>query len=674
MASPLSWQTKLADGVSGVAVGMGEKLDGLASKFSKLGTVAAGADSKMRLGQDKQLTDLAAKLAKLRESQKPERVTPWTGLGGDVGAGSASSALAASMAKHDAWAARVQKSAAIAGQAMSRYRAAVDRVISAEDKLTSRSRMGKTGANQAGGIFGQTQAAQSALGRLTQAAGRMFGDRGANAVLGVAGALDRLHGAATRTRGGLVSLSSVGKGALSMLGSVAMAAAAATAAIAAMGVGLGVAGARYVVGLQSFKSSTMFALAANLKSASAGEEAWRRISEIAVATGNDLQQTAGAMNGLLAGGFKLGEAEELMRVLADMKTLDPSANLEGIALAIKQIKMTGKLQGDELNQLGNAVSVDAVYEELAKKLGKTKAEIIKMKEAGKITADDAIDAIKKATLNKTGMKAGGLAEAAASKTMVGNLLKAKAVLDTFLADLKIDFSPVARFLERVQKVLKGDAGVRFGKSIEGAFENFLGILDGISEKDIATGFDTASAMIRGAGEAAKDFAGAVKTIDGWMSSISSKTSAWGVIFTSIGATVSTVGGMVLSTLLGPLYTLYDLVKSIGAAFGLWGSNIQSAGAATSSLTTAMAGGATNAAGGGAGGDAQRGFVEDVIARFSGSSNAAAGAAPGGAAAEVTRTVQVNMTISAMGITTDQLTQQIAQQAKEAVQSELGKLE
>jgi tape measure domain-containing protein len=345
-------------------------------------------------------------------------------------------------------------------------------------------------------------------------------------VLGVARALDQVGAAASRARGPLSALKSAG----GALASLAAGAAAAAAAVAAVGVGLAAAGTRYIMGIQAFKSSMLFALAANLGGAQAGAAAWAKISSLAVATGNDLQQTAVAFNGLLAGGFKLGEAEELMKLLADMKTLDPTANLEGIALAIKQIKMTGKLQGDELNQLGNAVSVDAVYEELAKKLGKTKEEVIKLKEAGKISADDAIDAIKRATLKKTGMEAGGLAEAAASKTLLGNLMKAKVLIDEFAAGLKIDFSPVARFLERFSKALKGEEGVKFGKSVEGVLNTILGLLDGVTEKDMAATFKSAGGTLDRIASGAESFGNAIKTIDGWLGKVSDKTGAWGIAF------------------------------------------------------------------------------------------------------------------------------------------------
>ena len=416
----------------------------------------------------------------------------------------------------------------------------------------------------------------------------------------------------------------------------------------------------------------MVVFGANLGGAKQAEEAWSRISTLAYQTGNDLRATAAGFNGLLAGGFKLGEAEELMRMLGDMKAMDPTANLEGLALAIKQIKMTGKLQGDELNQLGNAVSVDAVYQELAKKLGKTKAEIIKMKEAGKITADDAIDAIKKATMARSGKPLGGLAEEAASKTLIGNLMRAKVLIDEFAGSLSIDFSPVARFLERFSKVLTGEAGKRFGSSIEGSMNGVLGILDSISEKDLEKGFDTMASTLDTAGAAARDFSDAMKTIDSLTAKVSDKTSAWGLL---MNVAMMGINGAVLGVemLLAPITGIYNLAKLIGDKIAEWAGGIQRAAESMKFFGGgAVPAGVTNAAGGGTGGDAQRGFVEDVIARFGGN---AAGAPPSsGAAAEVTRTVQVNMTISAMGITTDQLTQQIAQQAKEAVQSELGKLE
>ena len=112
-----------------------------------------------------------------------------------------------------------------------------------------------------------------------------------------------------------------------------------------------------------------------------------------------------------------------------MRVLGANSEQVGRAfLAINQIKSAGTLQGDELNQLAEAgVPKAKVYEELAKALGKTVPEILKLKEAGKIESNDAINAIGSAMLSLSGGKdfgdAGGKA---ARETLSGatGILKA----------------------------------------------------------------------------------------------------------------------------------------------------------------------------------------------------------------------------------------------------------
>jgi tape measure domain-containing protein len=697
MAGNLQWTLGLADKMSGPARAAGGALDALSAKLRSASEQAAKLDAQkpgMVVNTPRHVRDDVAKriadVEKLAAAEFAANMARRDTMRDDVAASKAAAEAklraaraqadksgAAAQAFRDATALEETRRKALeAAKAMDRLRAA-SRAAAASPMVSGRAAFNKTGSNT-GGLFGRTQGAQGAVGRLAQTAGNIFGDRGANAVLGAARAIDKVGAAAKAAAGPLGALKSVGSGALSMLGSLVTAAAAAAAAVGAIGIGLAAAGARYIVGIQSFKSSMMVALAANLGGARQGEAAWAKIASLAVGTGNDLQQTAMAFNGLLAGGFKIGEAEEMMRLLADMKTLDPSANLEGIALAIKQIKMTGKLQGDELNQLGNAVSVDAVYTELAKKLGKTKEEVIKLKEQGKISADDAIEAIKRATLNKTGMAAGGLAEAAASKTLVGNLMKAKAVLDVFLSKLKIDFSPVARFLERVQKVLTGDAGAKLGKSIEGGFAKVLGILDSITEKDIATAFAMAGGLIDDAGKAASDFAGAIKTIDGWLGAVNSKTNTWGLAFSAIGGVVRGIGDAIGTYFLGPLYVTYNVVMMIVDGIDKVIGKLKEMGKVPTFNPTPGVGNSM----GGAGGTATTGGgFEEAMRKVLGlgagnqataatpapapGGPAAAGAAAAQAAANVTKNITV--TVTANGLTFAGFEQKVA----EIVEAKLG---
>jgi tape measure domain-containing protein len=602
MAGALEWTAKLNDGWSGPGNTIADTLARMTAGVEKYNRAEAAL--KNSVGRDA----IAKLKARHAEEEKGAR-----------------SDLMANMTRYDgmrdaAALAKTKTQADAATQAMNRYAAAVQRANDAwaNRRTAGRETMGKTGANDPGGIFGRAQAAQSALARLTQAAGNMFGARGANAVLATASALDRLHGATTRVRGGIASLSDVGGRGVGVLKQVAAVAAQAALVVAALGVGALAAGAKYIGGLQAFKQSTEFALERSLGSAKLAQDAWASASRMAILTGGDIREIGSAYGQLAARGFKLPEIEELVGYMSDLKTLNPTANIDRIVNAIAQIKAKGKLTQEELTgQLADTgLNVTDVYEQLQAKYGKDRATILKMISEGKISGEEGVEAIKNAIAKQTGRRPGELAGEAASKTMVGSLMRAKAVLDVFLASLKIDWSPVSRFATKVGNVLKSSSGVRFGKAIEGGFDAVLGILDSISEKDLSTGLDVMSGMLESAASGARDLAESVRTVDSWIAAVTDKTSTWGVIFSGIGGAVTAVGGYLVSVVLGPLYLvadvleqIYDLITKVGSA----SSSLSIPAAAMPRSSLGMGGDTGPSGGGGFNGEA---FLAD-LARFVG---------------------------------------------------------
>lgn len=89
------------------------------------------------------------------------------------------------------------------------------------------------------------------------------------------------------------------------------------------------------------------------------------------------------------------DATNTVRILTDAiaGTAGTAENFDRIALALQQISAKGKLSAEELNQIGDAgVQVQAG---LAKQLGKTQAEFIKLVRQGLVPADVAIKGILK---------------------------------------------------------------------------------------------------------------------------------------------------------------------------------------------------------------------------------------------------------------------------------------
>jgi hypothetical protein len=594
MAGNLQWSATLKDGMSAPAHVMAGALSAMSAKLRTAGAEAEAFQRKQEAAMRANVGRDA--IAKLQGKQKGEESGARTDLLANMKHHDTIAAEAAALAK-------TKVAADAAAQAMQRYAKATAAAATAGSKLASRSVMGKTAANEPGGLFGKTEGAKTGLGKIAQAAGSMFGDKGASAVLGIASAIEKIAPAAAKVLG---PLKAIGSTIFSVLGSVISVAAQVGAALAGIAVAGGLALAKYVVEMQSFKSSTMFAFGQILGGQTQAAAGWEKVRSAAIMTGTSLTETGASFNMLLAQGFSLDAADALFKRMADIKTLNPGANIESMSRNIAKIKTQGWLQGDEIQGLSEAgLNSQFVYEELGKKLGKTTQEVKKLQAAGKIKSTDALDAIEKAMARQSGGKpAGKVADEAASTTIAGGTGRLLARVQDFASGLKISFAPLAGFLDRVGKVLQGEGGAKLGASIENAFAKVLGMFDKMSEKDISTAFAVAAGIIDTMAAAVGRVAGAIATVDGWMTSLNAKTSAWGAIFAGLGGALAGIGDVLLTAIGGPLVgvlkesydwcvLLWNALMRVARATGLLGE---------ASSTLALPG-VSNAAGGGALSDA-----------------------------------------------------------------------
>jgi tape measure domain-containing protein len=153
-----------------------------------------------------------------------------------------------------------------------------------------------------------------------------------------------------------------------------------------------------------------------------GDQWWATAADYAQRFGLNVNAVADNLMNMKASGFTDDTTKLLFLRMGDLRSLGATEETIGRALlAIRQVQAAGRLQGDELNQLSEAgINTNFVYASLAKTLNKTVPEIIKMKEAGKLTSDVVIPAIADAIGAKTGGGAAGEAGAAAAKgTVIG---------------------------------------------------------------------------------------------------------------------------------------------------------------------------------------------------------------------------------------------------------------
>jgi tape measure domain-containing protein len=234
--------------------------------------------------------------------------------------------------------------------------------------------------------------------------------------------------------GGLESLAG-GKG--QAAAAAALAAAAATVAAAAGRVALDLGEA--AVDAAAFREDTMRALEILLKSKRAAERAFGLAVKTADYIGQGRQETLGQFVDLLGKGFDPALVERIVRSIADLGTVNPSANVDSIIRAMGKIKAQGYLQGDELTMLTEAgLSAEKVYDQLARKMGKSSAEIRRMQGAGKLDAASTIEAILGAINEQAGGRAPGLAARAKSlEDITGLLGRLRAMPGNLSMDLQV---------------------------------------------------------------------------------------------------------------------------------------------------------------------------------------------------------------------------------------------
>ncbi len=258
---------------------------------------------------------------------------------------------------------------------------------------------GAGGAGGAGGIGGGEGFATDPLGRIQRALPWIAGGATAGAV-GVGGFF--------AAKGAIGALTLAGSAAISVLGGVASAIGRAGEAAGGLAFEFGKA----TVAAFDFRTRATMAFQA-LRGA--GEAGFSRMKALAIDMGTSLSGTFDGIRALSAAGFGETEAEQMFKRLQDMKGIGlDQPTLDRLVLAMSQIKGAGVLQGDELRQIQETgINVGLIWEAMAKKTGKTTAELKRMKEAGKLSADVAVEGI----MSAMGKMAGGRAPGELGKEM-----------------------------------------------------------------------------------------------------------------------------------------------------------------------------------------------------------------------------------------------------------------
>ena len=203
-------------------------------------------------------------------------------------------------------------------------------------------------------------------------------------------------------------------------------------------------GMKLITSAAMFKESTITALTLVTKSSAIAGRLFNKAVDFAERTPFSAEQVAGAYQKLATAGFKELQIPIVLKAVGDMASVKGFSTevQDRIILALSQIKSKGKLQGQEMLQLTEVgVNAGDVYERLAKRLHKTKDEVIKLQSAGKISANMGITAVVESI--KEGISGGKLGNAMTkfSQTMAGRLERLKSAPMNLA--LRMDAGPLA---------------------------------------------------------------------------------------------------------------------------------------------------------------------------------------------------------------------------------------
>ncbi len=200
------------------------------------------------------------------------------------------------------------------------------------------------------------------------------------------------------------------------------------------------------------------------------EKLFEHARALAKRFGLDVIDTTHAYQDFLKLQFNPKQADQLIRMGADLQSLGTTAEqVQGVFLALGQIKSKGRLQGEEMLQLAErGISGQLIWEEAGKLLGgKTVAEVQKIQQKGKLNADIGLQAIQNAINRKLQQSALGESGAKfADTTIVGMFGRMKAFAqDTGLTIADKLVAPLTKLtsgvFQRFVGFLGSAEGVRF---------------------------------------------------------------------------------------------------------------------------------------------------------------------------------------------------------------------
>lgn len=300
-------------------------------------------------------------------------------------------------------------------------------------------------------------------------------------------------------------------------------------------------------------------------------------NEAVTGTAHGLDAAATVAASLGASGVQAGEQmTNALKAVAGMATMS-GRSMEDVGLIMGKVAATGKLQGDELNQLAES-GINATAE-LAKYLGKTQAEVREMVSAGEIdfqTFSDAMYAsFGTAAQGANETFSGAMSNVRAALSRVGEMFASPA-----LDGLRQVFAAAIPVIDSVKTALKPVA------------DEFSSFIDGVVPK-VVDGLGQLKEMIDGLGDGgftnlstgAKVAAAAIGLLS---------VGSLGGLVSQIPVVGDALGGLfgMLGNLANPATLLQGAFQKVSGAVTGLGTAVTNAGGGLTGLKTVVAGLAT----------------------------------------------------------------------------------
>lgn len=306
------------------------------------------------------------------------------------------------------------------------------------------------------GLAGVQRRMEAFWGRLRSGSAKAGEDAGESTSRGM---VSRLSGGLRRGVGGLGRI--IGGGG-SMLGIVALGGAGVLAGLGAAGVAalgaVGVAGAIAGTKVASGNEQAAISFETMLGSATKADKFLRELQKFAAETPFEFPELQSAASSLISAGINADKVIPIMRTLGDV-TSGMGTGSEGVkraTIALQQMSAAGRITGEDLNQLRDAGI--PVFDLLAKATGKSKEEVVKLAQSGKLGKKELGQMMQALESGKGLERFSGLMEKQ-SKSLAGMWSTLKDTVGQGLAGIMSNALPIMK--EGLEQV-SGAAGRLFG--------------------------------------------------------------------------------------------------------------------------------------------------------------------------------------------------------------------